>query len=85
MACLPNFDIATALPRNHTLRTVFYEKATLMKPVNQMSEFISECFKNAPTTVSSRRCTRFCLNQRVGKFIVSERVSKENVFFSNNY
>ena len=26
----------------------------------------------------------FCLIQRLGKFIVSERASEENVFFSNN-
>ena len=49
-----------------------------------MLAFIPECFGNFPTTVSNRRFISFCLKQMIGKFIVSERVTKENGFFSNN-
>ena len=84
MACLPDFDIAATLPRRHILKTVFDEKAPLMYPINQMPAFIPECFRNFPTTVSNRRFISFCLKQRISKFIVSEGVTKENVFFSNN-
>ena len=81
MRCLPDFDIAAALPRRHILKTVFDEKAPLINPINQMLAFIPECFRNFPATVSNRR---FCLKQRIGKFIVSKRLTKENGFFSNN-
>ena len=84
MACLPDFDISAALPRRHILKTVFDEKAPLINPINQMPAFIPECFRNFPTTVSNRRFISFCLNQRIGKFIVSKRVTTENGFFSNN-
>ena len=84
MACLPNFDIAAALPRRHILKTVFDEEAPLINPINQMPVLIPECFRNFPTTVSNRRFISFCLKQRIGKFIVSKRVTKENGFFSNN-
>ena len=55
-----------------------------MNPVSRMPAFILECFRNFPTTVSNWRFVSFCRNQRIGKFIVSERVTKENGFFSNN-
>ena len=83
MACLPDFDIAAALPRRHILKTVFDEKAPLINPINQIPAFIPECFRNFPATASNRFIS-FCLKQRIGKFIVSERVTKENGFFSNN-
>ena len=60
MTCLPDFDIAAALPRRHILKTVFDEKAPLINPINQMPAFIPECFRNFPTTVSNRRFISFC-------------------------
>ena len=83
MTCLLDFDIAAALPRRHFLKTVFDEEVPLINPINQMPVFIPECFRNFPTTVSNRRFISFCLKQRIGKFIVSERVTKENGFFNN--
>ena len=45
MACLPDFDIAAALPWRHILGTVFDEEATLMNSVSRMPAFIPEFFE----------------------------------------